>query len=251
MRTIFCYLAFRGCPNWWGYFYTIDISKSIRFLEMIAEHRFNKAEEFIHAGKYVHDYVSRDAIPLNRTNRYSGYDSPEYIRCVSHAHSLYLQEYFRDNGMLTFVEDLEAKQTWMKNVHLIPEKFNNLVSAWNKNYFGGIFGSGKEENLIKLPSNPHAALSEEIKKQLMSLSEDGEKCAADITLNASIWDKAFALGETNKTFNEVVQQYLTLIKELPSKIESTSLETLSWYLGLALAYYKHLKRVQFKNLVLA
>ncbi len=251
MRTIFCYLAFRGCPNWWGYFNVIDISKSNYFLKMIAEQRFDKAEEFIYARKYVHDYVARDAIPLNRTNTYSGYDSPEYMSCVSYSHMLYLQEHYRDNGMLCFAEDLEAKQTGMKNVHLLPEKLNSLVIAWNRHFFGGTFGSGST-NLIKLePERPEVlSLSQEIKDNLCSMSDWGIQYSSDVLMNAAIWDSKFRKTENDvNAFKVVVNNYFESVQKIYQRFETMPLANFARYLGLGLAYYKHLKRVKHANIL--
>lgn len=251
MKTIFCYLAFRGCPGWWGYFYSIDISQSLYFLRMISESRFDKAEEFIFARKYVHDYVTNDAIPLNRTNRYSGYDSPEYMRCVSHAHYLYLMEYYRDNGMLCFAEDLEAKLTWMKNVHLLPEKLNNLVIAWNKHFFGGTFGSGLT-NLIKIePERPETfSLSQEIKNILSNLSDWGIQYSSDVLMNAAIWDRKFKEAENDRNaFKVVINNYFNSVQKLFQPLETMELANMAKYFGLGLAYYKHLHRVKHANLL--
>ncbi len=251
MRTIFCYLAFRGCPNWWGYFNIIDISKSNYFLKMIAEKNFGKAEDFVFARQFVHDYAQNGAIPPAQCNTFSGYDSPEYMSHVSHAHLLYLQECYRDNGMLCFADDLEEKQPWKKEITLLPEKFNNFIVEWNKHFFGGTYGSGLA-NLVSLEPNLNAGLSEEIKNQLLALSDWGHHLGSDIMMTAAIWGKKFALGERRrvKLFQYALSLYAKQLQNLPRRSQSISLEVFVKYLGIALAYYQHLKRVQFKNLVL-
>ena len=249
MQHIFCYLAFRGCPNWFGNFYIIDISKSAYFLSSLENGHYEKAREYISARKYAHDFVSNDHIPVQNCNSFGGYDWPEYMRCVSDAHFQYLHEYYVQNGLLAFAHEL--RKWWKEEVFAIPKEFNELAILWNKNFFCEEYV--KDGKILRKGKNGLEGFSEE----LMSLInqhkiDENLNCYSVLRLMSSAWSKAF---EQLEPYKDVAIKFLNetvgKLNHLYLQSKQFDIANLVSYLSLSLAYYRHLKRVGFQNYVLA